>query len=219
FASIREGLVYIRSQDIVMGLMAMGLVAVVLGTPYQTVLPVFAEDVLHEGSLGLGLLGAAGGVGAIAGSLLVATYNRPAQMRAFLAIGVLGMGVFIVLFSFSSILALSLVFGLFVGFFFQMVMTANFALLQVLVPDHLRGRVLSVRFIIFGLSPLGILGLGAAAEMVGTPMATAGTGVLCLVGGVLTLVLFPVLRRRSIPADQMSGMRDGRPHDPVETEA
>ena len=80
----------------------------------------------------------------------MARFTGLGQMRFALAAGVIGMGVFITFFSLSAMLWLALAMALVVGFFFQMLMTANFALLQVLVPDRLRGRVMSVRFIIFG---------------------------------------------------------------------
>jgi hypothetical protein len=76
-------------------------------------------------------------------------------------------------------------------------MTSNFALIQVLVPDNLRGRVLSVRFIVFGMTPGGILFLGIMAESIGTGYATAIFGVICLVGTLLSLVVFPVLYKET----------------------
>ena len=197
--SILEGIGYIRQREILLGLMAIGFVIVVFGMPYQTVLPVFAEEVLDAGELGLGYLGMAGGVGAIGGSLLVARFTGLGQMRFALGAGVIGIGVFIVLFSLSSVLWLALAMALLVGFFFQIVMTANMALMQVLVPDRLRGRVMSVRFIIFGMSPIGIISLGVVAEMIGTPAATAWTGAACVGGGLLALLLFPTLRSRENP--------------------
>ncbi|MDP7619989.1 MAG: MFS transporter, partial [Dehalococcoidia bacterium] len=199
FGSILEGVVYIRQREILLALMALGFVAVVFGMPYQTVLPVFADEVLHMPELGLGYLGTAGGIGAVIGSLLVARFTGLGQMRFAHAAGVIGMGVFIVLFSLSTPLWLSLSMALLAGFFFQMLMTANFALLQVLVPDRLRGRVMSVRFIIFGMSPLGIISLGIAAEMIGTPAATAWSGAVCAAAGMIVLLLFPALRSRKNP--------------------
>jgi MFS family permease len=219
FGSIAEGLVYIRQREILLGLMALGFVAVVFGMPYQTVLPVFADEVLNMPELGLGYLGTAGGVGAIVGSLLVARFTGLGQMRFALAAGVIGMGVFIVLFSLSTALWLSLSMALMVGFFFQMLMTANFALLQVLVPDRLRGRVMSVRFIIFGMSPLGIISLGVASEMIGTPAATAWTGAFCAAAGMIALLLFPALRGRKNPEpDNLPAPPTGQ-NEPVEAKA
>jgi MFS family permease len=211
--SIGEGMEYIRRDQVVMGLMATGLVVVVFGMPYQTVLPVFAEGILHAGDLGLGLLGAVGGLGAIMGSLAVATFSSQDQMKRFLAVGLIGLGLFIALFALSAVFALSLALALLAGFFFQIFMTANFSLLQTLVPDHLRGRVLSVRFIIFGLSPIGTISLGIAAEEVGTALATAATGVICLVAGLLVLLLFPALRRTTAAASDEAGA----PAEPAHT--
>ena len=219
FGSILESMQYVGRRQILLGLMALGLVAIVFGMPYQTVLPVFADKVLNSPQLGLGYLGTAGGIGAIAGSLLVARFTGLGQMRFALGAGVIGMGVFIVLFSLSSVLWLSLAMALLVGFFFQMLMTANFALLQVLVPDRLRGRVMSVRFIIFGLSPIGIISLGVAAEAVGTPAATAWSGAFCAGAGAVVLLLFPTLRIRQNPQFEEAPTPPSGPPAPVEVKA
>jgi MFS family permease len=203
--SIREGFSYIRRSQVVMGLMMVGFVVVIFGMSYQTVLPVFARDILDAGELDLGLLGAAGGVGAVVGSLAIAAFSGPHQMRMFLGAGMLGLGMFIALFGLSPFFPFSLSLALMAGFFLQLAVTSNFALLQVVIPDHLRGRVLSIRFIIFGLSPAGTLSLGVAAEAFGTPLATAGMGILCLLSGALVLLLFPSLRRTaSAPAEVKS---------------
>lgn len=191
--SVAEGFSYIRHSQIVLGLMVIGFVIVIFGMSYQTVLPVFARDVLHAGTGGLGLLAAAGGAGAIIGSLAVATYTGPRAIRLFLGGGAIGLGAMIFFFAISPIFALSLVFSLFAGFALQLAFTANFAMLQVLVPDELRGRVLSVRFIIFGLAPAGTISLGIGAERFGTPSATAVVGLLCLIGAVVVLLVFPSL--------------------------
>ena len=220
FGSIVEGVQYIGQRQILLGLMALGLVAIVFGMPYQTVLPVFADEVLNSPQLGLGYLGTAGGIGAIAGSLLVARFTGLGQMRFALAAGVIGMGVFITFFSLSAMLWLALAMALVVGFFFQMLMTANFALLQVLVPDRLRGRVMSVRFIIFGLSPIGIISLGAAAEAIGTPAATAWSGAFCAGAGAVALLLFPTLRSRQNPRiEDTPAPPPSGPPAPVKVEA
>jgi MFS family permease len=117
-------------------------------------------------------------------------------MKAFLVVGAIGLGIFIVGFSLSSSFILSMFFALLAGLFFQLVMTSNFALIQVLVPDQLRGRVLSVRFIVFGMTPGGILGIGLLAEEIGTAYATAASGVICLAGVALCLAVFPYLYRK-----------------------
>ena len=197
-----DGLAYIRGHAVILGLILIGLVAVVFGSPYQTVLPVFARDVLHSGEVGLGILGATGGAGAIAASLLVAAYNGPTAMRNYIVLGSLTFGGFVVAFALSSILILSVVFALAAGFVFQLLLTANSALLQVLVPDRLRGRVASVRSLMWGVAPLGIFSLGGMAEVVGTQTATAILGVFTLLACGSTLAVLPSLRRaHQLPAE------------------
>ena len=132
--NIKEGAKYISSNRLVLGLMALGFFVVVFGLAYQTFLPVFAEDILKVGPSGLGYLAGAGGIGAIAGSLLIAAYNTVNQMKAFTVAGAIGLGVFIIGFSLSVSFALSMALSLLAGLFFQLVMTGNFSLIQVLVP-------------------------------------------------------------------------------------
>ena len=132
--SIGEGLSYIRHHQVLPGLMMIGLVGVVFGMPYQTVLPVFARDVLSAGELGLGLLGAAGGLGAIVGSLMIAAFSSRVQMQTLQSTGVLCLGISIVFFSLSPVFPISLLLALLTGLLLQMTLMANFALLQVLVP-------------------------------------------------------------------------------------
>lgn len=198
--SLGEGLAYMRGQAVVLGLMAIALVAILFVTPYQTLLPVFARDILHAGEVGLGLLSAAGGLGAIAGSLAVAAWGREHHLRAFLTLSALSQGVLIVFFGLSPFFLASLVLAALMGFLFQVFMTSNLVWFQMLVPDHLRGRVLSVRFVLFGISPLGVFAAGAAAEAWGTPLATAATGVLMVLGAAATLLAFPALWRAPRPA-------------------
>jgi predicted MFS family arabinose efflux permease len=192
--SIKEGFSYVLNNSLILGLMVSGFVIVMFGFPYQTVLPVFARDVLNSGEAGLGLIGAAGGAGALFGSLVVAISNRPRHLLSYISGGAIGLGAIIIFFGLSGILVISILLAVLAGFLLQLSFAANFALLQVTVPDNLRGRVLSIRFIVFGLSPAGTLFLGVTAETYGVQAATAATGLLCLIGALIALILFPSLR-------------------------
>jgi MFS family permease len=194
-----ESLVYIRRDAAILGLIVIGLVAVVFGSPYQTILPVFARDVLDAGTLGLGILGATGGIGAIAASFLVAWRNGPVAMRAYIVWGSLGFGVSIAAFALSPVFALSVVLALVAGFAMQVLLTASTAVVQVLVPDELRGRVMSVRMIMWGVAPLGIFALGGLAEVTGAPLATAAFGLLTLAACALTMAALPAVRAVHYP--------------------
>jgi len=194
-ANITEGLSYVRKDSILIGLMLMGLAATVFAMPYQSLLPVFARDVLNVGSSGLGWLGAMGGAGAIAGSITVAAFSSPRQMKILMLIGGIGLGVFIVLFAMSTVYLFSLALALLVGFLFQIFMTSNFATVQVISPDYIRGRVLSIRMVALGLGPFGMLILGASAEIFGPARATATMGAISAVLILGIIMAIPSLRR------------------------
>lgn len=195
WGDIVEGVRYIRGHATILGLLALMLVIVIFGSPYEAMLSVFARDVLDIGEAGLGYLGAAGGAGAIVASLLVAALNGPTAMRSYVVFGAIGLGVFVTAFALSEALVTSLVFALGAGFAFQLVLTANSALMQTLVNDEVRGRVTAVRSMLWGAAPIGMFLLGAMAESFGTPYATAVTGVVTVVLSIVAVALFSGLRR------------------------
>ena len=202
--SIREGLGYVRQHSILTGLMLMGLATTVFAMPYQTLLPVFARDILDVGPGGLGWLGAMAGAGAIAGSITVASLSDARQMRVLMLTGGIGLGVFIILFAISTIYLLSLVLVLCVGFLFQIFMTSNFTLVQVISPDYIRGRVLSIRMIALGLGPVGMVLLGTGAEAFGPGQATVVMGAVAVVLVMIVLITIPSLRRVETALEEQS---------------
>ncbi|MDE2860019.1 MAG: MFS transporter [Chloroflexota bacterium] len=185
--SIVQGFGYVRRANVLIGLMLMGTVTTVFAMPYQTLLPVFARDILNAGESGLGWLGAMGGAGAIAGSISVAAFSNPRQMKLLMLAGGLALGVFIALFAVSTVFLLSLALALIVGYLLQIFMTSNFTLVQVISPDYIRGRVLSIRMIAVGIGPVGMVMLGAAAEEWGAAAATAMMGLIST--GLLVAIL------------------------------
>ncbi len=187
FGSIAQGMGYVRRSSVLIGLMLMGTVTTVFAMPYQTLLPVFARDILDVGESGLGWLGAMGGAGAIAGSISVAAFSSPRQMKLLMLAGGVFLGIFLALFAVSKIYLLSLALALIVGYLFQIFMTSNFTLVQVISPDHIRGRVLSIRMIAVGIGPAGMVMLGAAAERWGADTATATMGLIST--GLLLVIL------------------------------
>ena len=193
--SLRQGFSYVIHTRIIVGLILMGVITTVFALPYQTLLPVFARDVLDVGASGLGWLGGLGGAGSIVGSITVASFSSARPMKFLMLIGSIGLGTFIILFSLSTIYLLSLVIVFCVGFLFQIFMASNFTFVQLIAPDHIRGRVLSIRMIAFGLSPIGMILLGTSAEMFGPSTATAGTGAISVLLIVVLLIAIPILKR------------------------
>ena len=214
--SIAEGVSYIRMRSLLVGLLLLGMVFSIFGMPYQALLPVFARDVLGTGPDGLGLLGAFGGAGAIVGSLVVAYKSDPRQLKTLMIWGGIGFGVLVFVFALSSVFPVSLALALGLGFLMQLFITANFALLQVTCPAHVRGRVLGIRFLVMGMGPVGIFVLGYAAEAFSPQTALASMGILGVVLTVGMVLAFPAVRRAEREAAAMSPRpTDGEAGAPV----
>lgn len=194
WGSINEGFRYVIQNRIVIGLILMGVVTTVFAMPYQTLLPVFARDVLDVGASGLGWLGAMSGAGAIAGSITVACFSKARPMKLLMLIGSIGLGTFIVLFAISTNYMFSLIIILCLGFLFQIFMASNFTFVQLIAPDEIRGRVLSIRMIAFGLSPIGMVLLGTATELIGPSLATVGAGAISVTLIAVIMITIPLVR-------------------------
>ena len=199
FANLSEGLAYVVQRPALIGFLLMALVTAAFGTSYMTLLPVIARDVLDVGADGLGLLGAGAGIGGLAGAFTVAFFSSSRQMKLLLIIGGLGIGPILALFAISSIFAVSLVMVVVVGVVLQITLTSNITLVQMAAPDYIRGRVMGIRYIIMTAGPLGILLLGAAAEILSPAVALVLMGLLALVLVMLILVAIPELRQLRKP--------------------
>src|SRR5438874_26598 len=157
-----------------------------LGLQYSVFMPIFANDILHSGARGLGLLMSAAGVGAVLGALQFAartSYKGLAKwiaaMSIICAIGLIG-------FSQSHVFWISSVVLFAVGFAATSQMAATNTTVQNRVPDELRGRVMAVYATMFmGVQPIGALLAGGVAKRIGAPLTLAIFGVLCLAGSLV----------------------------------
>ena len=193
--SIMEGMHYIRVRPMLIGLTLLGLVGTLFALPYNSILPVFADDILNAGSSGLGLLGAAAGVGGLGGAFTVAFFSGYRQLKLLLIWGGLALGLFILLFSLSTSFPLSLALVAIVGFSMQLYLTANMTLLQLASPDYIRGRVIGIRLIVMGMGPIGMILLGTGAQLVDPAYSLALFGALTMCLVLLVLAFIPALRQ------------------------
>ncbi|MFQ6015269.1 MAG: MFS transporter [Anaerolineae bacterium] len=178
-----EGVTYIRHNPTVTMLLAAALATVLFGMQYQTFMPIFARDILQVGASGLGWLMALSGVGALLGSLAVASLTDY-EHKGWLLLGAgLLFGIALILFSLSRSFYASLVILMAVGAGGIGYMAINSTLIISSVPHEVRGRVMSVYLMTFGLNPLGALPAGAIANMWGAPLAIG-------LGGAILLVFF-----------------------------
>lgn len=183
-ASLIEGLRYIRSNSVVMALLMLAFAPVVLGMPYQEMMPVFAEDVFHVGPSGLGTLMMVNGIGALLGSIAVASMTNVSR-RGLVQLGLGTMfGLALALFAFSGDYHLALIAMPVVGGTSAAYMALNSTLVMDKTERQYHGRVMSVYMLTFSLMPLSVLPFGAFADAFGAPI-TVGIGGLLLIAVVI----------------------------------
>jgi MFS family permease len=194
-AHLIEGLAYVRSSPAIMSLIAMNLVVVVFGMPYQTLMPVVSERVFTAGAEGLGWLLAASGAGALAGAIVVASLSRlhrPATVQVGLAIALgLSLVAFSTIRSFPVAIALLIV----VGFLFSAFSALNNTLLMANTEPRLTGRVMSIYLLTWGAMPVGSLPLAWLADRAGVEVSVALGGGLVTIIALVLAVRFPAGRR------------------------
>jgi MFS family permease len=218
--SIVEGFRYIRRmRPIRTLLLLLGLVSIT-GMPYAVLMPIFADRILHGGARGQGLLMGATGLGALAGALLLATRRDIRGLGRWVALATLGFGVGLVLFSLSRFFWLSAALLLPVGFCMIIEMASSNTLIQSLVSNEFRGRVMAVYSMMFlGMAPFGALLAGTLASHLGAPATVALGGIACIIGAAVFGWHLPALRqeaRQMIVALQAAG---GEPAEEMTGEA
>ncbi|MBW8896118.1 MAG: MFS transporter [Acidobacteria bacterium] len=168
--SIIEGFVYSWNTEPVRALLLLlGLVSL-MGMPYSVLMPVIASSVLGGGPNAYGVLMAASGVGALAGAALLTLRQNVRGLGRWVAVSAVSFGITLIAFSFSRALWLSTALLVPAGFFMMVEMAASNTLIQSMIPNRLRGRVMSVYSMMFmGMAPMGALVSGALAAPLGAP--------------------------------------------------
>jgi len=195
WALMKEGLAYVWTNKIVFGAISLDLFAVLLGGA-TALLPVFARDVLHAGPEGFGILRAGPAIGAAAVAVLLAVnpIRRHAGLIMFAGVAVFGAAT--VVFGLSKWLPLSVAALAVLGAADMLSVYVRQTLMQIVTPDHMRGRVASVSFLFIGASnELGEFESGVAARFLGPVGAALFGGVGALMVTAIWAKLFPALRR------------------------
>ena len=182
-AHYAEGFRYVATTKPIRALLLLvGLVSLT-GMPYAVLMPIFADRILHGGSRALGILMSAAGTGALLGALRLAARREVRGLGRWIPLAAAGFGVSLILFSLSRMFWLSAALLVPVGFAMMTQMATTNTLIQTLVADRLRGRVMAVYSMMFmGMAPFGALLAGVAAEHLGAPWTVAMGGVVCLTG-------------------------------------
>lgn len=192
---LAAGVRYVWSDPPVRILLSLSLVPILLAMPFQSLLVVFSEDVWHRGSGGLGLLQAAAGLGGVCGSFIVAWTGQGDRKLRLMMTSLFAFCGSLFLFALSPwfLLALPLVF--ISDIFANMFNTTNSTAIQMLIPDEVRGRVVSLMMMTFGLTPLGTMPVSAFADAYGAPAAVAAASVITGLVSLAFLLLSGALRR------------------------
>jgi MFS family permease len=189
------GVRYIVANPTILALALLSAAVVIFWQAHVVLLPVFARDILFAGASGYGLLSAASGVGALLGALLVAAWLPPRRQGWTLAVLAVASGALLPVWASATGFVVSLVLLLVATVFGVAAQTLATSLLQREVPDHLQGRVMSVTLLTWGASPLGLLVVGALADVGGAPFAVIVASAITLLTTTLIIALAPGLRR------------------------
>lgn len=199
--SLKEGLSFVFRTKSILGALTLDMISVLFGGAV-ILLPIYAQDILHVGSEGFGILRAAPSVGAIL--TMIATAFIPISKNAGmkLLIAIFGFGVCIIVFGLSTIFWVSVIALFFSGVTDGVSMVIRQTILQLKTPDHMRGRVASVNSMFVGSSnELGAFESGVTAKLMGTVTAVVFGGTMTLITVVATGVLSPTFRKLDLTKD------------------
>lgn len=192
---LRAGLGYTVRHPVLRQLIMLTSIVTICGFPYSILMPVMAQNVLGLGADGYGGMMAATGIGAILGSLTIARWGNRFPRGRLLIAADLGFSASVVGFSLSRTLAISVCTLVCLGFCMIAYMTNANTTIQLIVPNDLRGRVMSIWTLVsFGMMPIGSLIFGALAQIWGAPVALGIGGAICAVTAVVAMVFSATLR-------------------------
>jgi MFS family permease len=193
---IKEGFQYVVGfAPIRYIILLLGLISF-LNMPCVVLMPVFARDILHGGSHTLGFLMGATGIGALAGALYLASRKSVIGLARLITISTCVFGCGIIAFSFSRYVPLSLCLMLFTGFGMIVCMASCNTIVQTVVDEDKRGRVMSFYAIAFiGMAPLGSLIGGIIASKIGASFTLALCGLLSIAGAIFFYSRLPEIRK------------------------
>jgi MFS family permease len=212
FDGLKEGYQYaIGFRPILYLLIVMALVGL-MGMPYMVLMPIFARDILHGGPQTLGFLMGASGTGALAGALYLASRRSVIGLARLNAFAVAAFGIGIIIFSFSRSLPLSLSILLFTGIGMILHMASSNTLLQTVVDEDKRGRVMSyMSMCSMGMAPFGSFLAGSLSDVIGAPNTLIINGIACILGAIFFYSRLPAIRKAVGPIYAKMGIVRERP--------
>jgi MFS family permease len=213
---LKEGWQYVSRSTPIRAILLLLAVVSLVGMPYIVLMPIFAGKVLHGGPHTLGFLMGASGVGALTGAIVLATRRSVLGLGRVVMYAAMGFGAGLFSFASSPWLALSLPLMAFTGFCMMTQMASSNTILQTIVQEEKRGRVMSFYAMsLQGTAPFGSLIAGAAASRIGAPRTLMIGGSICVLGGLwfytrlpkIRVVVRPIYRKLGIIPEVAAGMQ------------
>jgi MFS family permease len=212
---LKEGWAYVSGFAPVRTILLLFAVVSLMGMPFVVLMPIFASKVLHGGPHTFGLLMAASGVGALVSALSLAVRKSVLGLGRMIPIAAVSFGAGLILFGFSRVMWFSLLMMLLVGFGMMQGMAASNTIVQTVVPEDRRGRVMSYYTMAFvGMAPFGSLLAGGLAHWLGAPRTVIITGSVVILGGIWFATRLKAIRAEIRPIYRAMGILPA-PLEPV----
>lgn len=206
-AGLKEGIKYAWQFIPIRSILLMIAILSLAGMPYTVLMPVFAREILKGGAHTLGFLVGAIGVGALSGALYLASRKTVRGLGKVIAIAAISFGSSLIIFSFSHNLIFSLAMLLATGMSMMVSMASCNTILQTIVDDKMRGRVMSYYTMAFmGMTPFGSLIYGGLASQIGAPITLIFGGMFCVLGGIMFAYRLPIFKKLIRPVYREKGI-------------
>ncbi|HEY9743013.1 MAG TPA: MFS transporter [Coleofasciculaceae cyanobacterium] len=204
---LKEGFIYAFGFPPIRAILLLLALFSFMGMPYTVLVPIFATTILHGGAETLGFLMAAVGVGALVGGIYLSSRQSVLGLGKIIAFSPAFLGLALIIFSQSRILWLSLLLMLIVGCASILQIASSNTILQTIVEEDKRGRLMSLYTMSFlGVLPFGNLAAGALANKIGAPSTVMIGGIFCIIGSMFFAKQLPELRRLVRPVYNQLGL-------------
>jgi len=211
---LKEGFSYAFGFPPIRSILLLLALVSLMGMPYAVLMPIFAENILKGGPQAFGFLLGATGVGALAGAIFLASRKTVLGLGRIIVMASSVFGIGLVSFSLSRIYSLSLALMVLTGFGMMVNMTSSNTVLQTIVEEDKRGRVMSFYTMAFmGMVPFGSLLAGSLAHTIGAPVTVLIGGLSCMLGSFLFARQLPMLRKMVRPIYVQKGILSEPPSE------
>ncbi|HXS74660.1 MAG TPA: MFS transporter [Terracidiphilus sp.] len=204
---LKEGWTYVAGFVPIRSILLLFALLSLMGWPFMVLMPIFAAKILHGGPHTLGFLMGAVGVGSLASALSLVMRRSVRGLTRVIPIAAAIFGIGLIFFGLSHYLWLSMLMMLVTGFGMMQGLTGSNTIIQTLVDENMRGRVMSYYTMAFvGMAPFGSLLAGALADAIGAPHTVIVSGVACILGGIWFTTQLPAIRKDMRPIYQRLGI-------------